>query len=443
MKSIHLSGEVPGPKAKKYLERREASMPSGLYKSTEIVVDRAKDALVWDVDGNCYLDFAGGIGMINVGHTTDNVVNAIKKQAEKYIHTCALVTTITPAVELCEMLNELTPGKHQKKTLLTSSGAESVEYAVNIAKYYTKRPAVIVFEGAYHGRTLLTMTLTSKYSLFKKGYGSFVSDVYRLPIPNMYRTPDGMTDEQYLDFCIKQLDNAFIAQVDPSAVAAILIEPIQGEGGFVPIPAPFLEKIRSLCNQHGIVMIADEIQSGFGRTGKLFALDHTSVVPDIITMAKSLGAGMPIGAVTGKAEIMDTPHLGAMGGTYSGSPVACAAAIEAVKTISSEPFMKRSEEIGEIIRKRLEYWKLQFDIVGDVRGVGAMRLIEFVKNRKTKEPDPDTTIKIIKDATVNGIILIRAGLYSNCIRLLPPLTITNEQLDEGLTVLEEAIKSNS
>jgi 4-aminobutyrate aminotransferase/(S)-3-amino-2-methylpropionate transaminase len=440
MKHIHLKGTIPGPNGARILEKRKASMPAGLAKSTEIVVKKAKGALVWDVDDNCFIDFAGGIGMINAGHAPDEVVNAIGEQAAQYIHTCSLVTTIPPAVELCELLNQATPGDFSKKTLLVNSGAEAVENAVNIAKYYTKRPAVIVFEGAYHGRTLLTMTLTSKYNLFKKGYGSFVSDVYRLPAPNMYRIPEGMTAEQYLNFSLKQLENAFISQVDPSAVAAILIEPIQGEGGFVPMPKAFLQKIRELCTTHGIVMIADEIQCGFGRSGKLFAIEHSEVVPDMITMAKSLGAGMPIGALTGKAEIMDTPHLGAIGGTYSGSPVACVAAIEALKIINTPAFLQKANQVGASIMQRLTQWKQRYPIIGDVRGIGAMCLLEFVKDPVTKEPIPDTTLSIIKEAVANGIILIRAGLYSNCIRLLPPLTITEEQLQEGLDVLESAIK---
>lgn len=440
MKSIHLKGPVPGPNSLAVLEKRKAAMPTGLAKSTEIVVKKAKGALVWDVDDNCFIDFAGGIGMINAGHSPDEVVRAIQEQAGQYIHTCSLVTTIPPAVTLCEMLNEATPGNHPKKTLLVNSGAEAVENAVNIAKYYTQRPAVIVFEGAYHGRTLLTMTLTSKYNLFKRGYGSFVSDVYRLPAPNLYRTPEGMTQEQFLDYSLRQLENAFVAQVDPSAVAAILIEPIQGEGGFVPMPQRFLQKIRELCTTHGIVMIADEIQSGFGRTGKLFAIEHSEVVPDMITTAKSLGAGMPIGALTGKAEIMDTPHLGAIGGTYSGSPVACVAAIETLKIINTPAFLQRANEVGNQIRERLEQWKERYTLIGDVRGIGAMQLLEFVKDRTTKEPIPDSTLSIIKEAVAHGIILIRAGLYSNCIRLLPPLTITDEQLHEGLDVLESAIE---
>ena len=440
MKNIQLKTEVPGPNSKKLLERRNEAMPNGFAKSTQVVVERSEGAVVWDVDGNQMLDFAGGIGMLNAGHRPPEVVQAMKDQIDKSIHSCMIVATNEPAVELCELLNEHTPGDFPKKTLLANSGAEAVENAVNIAKYYTKRPAIIVFEGGYHGRTLLTMSMTSKYGLFKKGYGSFVSDIYRLPAPNMYRPYDGMTEEQYLEHCVKQLDHALIAQVDPSAVAAIVIEPVQGEAGFIPMPKAFMEKIRSICDEHGIVMIADEVQSGFGRTGKLFAIEHVGVIPDMVTTAKSLGSGMPISAVTGRAEIMDTPHPGAIGGTYSGSPVAAVAAIETFKIISNPDFLKRAAEIGEKMGEILERWKKEYKFIGDVRGVGGMRIIEFVKDKQTKEPDIELGAEIIGDATTKGILLIRAGLYSNCIRLLPPFAITDEQIEEGLSVLEGAIK---
>ena len=421
------------------LERRKNALPAGLAKSTEVVVEKAEGGIVWDADGNQLLDFAGGIGMINVGHRPGAVVNAIKQQLDKYIHTCSLVTTYEPYIELAELLNSLAPGNFSKKTLLCNTGTEAVENAVMLAKYYTKRPAVICFEGAYHGRSLLTLSLTSKYGLFKKGYGSFASDIYRLPVPNMYRVPDGMTADEYLQWSINNLDHALIAQVDAESVAAIIIEPVLGEGGFIPVPAPFLQKIRELCDKHGIVMIADEIQCGSGRTGKLFAIEHSNVVPDVVTIAKSIGAGMPVSAVVGKAEIMDCTHLGGIGGTYGGSPVAAVAAIETLKIISSPGFLQRAAEVGGLIRTRLQLWKEKYGVVGDVRGLGAMQLVEFVKNRDTKEPDMQTAMEVLKDAVSHGIILIRAGLYSNCIRLLPPIVMTDEQLHEGLTVLELAI----
>jgi 4-aminobutyrate aminotransferase/(S)-3-amino-2-methylpropionate transaminase len=439
MGAIRLQTEIPGPKSRALLARRAVAVAGGLGKATEVVVERAEGALVHDVDGNTFIDFAGGIGMLAVGHSPRGVVSALAAQAERFIHVCALVATYEPYVRLCEVLNEITPGAFAKKTLLANSGAESVENAVKLARRYTGRPAVIAFEGAYHGRTLLTLSLTSKYGLFKKGFGPFAPEIYRLPVPNLYRTPDGMSEEQYVGWSVRQLENAFVAQVDPSAVAAIIIEPVQGEAGFIPVPHPFLRRIRELCDQHGIVMIADEVQSGFGRTGKLFAIEHSGIAPDLLTTAKSLGAGMPISAVTGRAEIMDSAHLGGIGGTYGGSPVACAAALAAVEMIRKPGFLPRAEAVGEIMREAMEGWKARWPLVGDVRGVGAMRLVELVRDRKTKEPAPEETLAVIKHAVRRGLMVIRAGLYSNCVRLLPPLIIGDEPLHEGLEVLGAAI----
>jgi 4-aminobutyrate aminotransferase / (S)-3-amino-2-methylpropionate transaminase / 5-aminovalerate transaminase len=439
MTYIQLKTTLPGPKSQAMLERRKNALPAGLAKSTDIAVERAEGALVWDLDGNQLLDFAGGIGMINVGHANKAVVTAIREQLDKYIHTCTLVTTIEPYIRLAELLNSVTPGNFPKKTLLANSGSEAVENAVNVAKYYTKRNAILCFEGAYHGRTLLTLSLTSKYALFKKGFGSYVSDIYRIPAPNMYRKIGGMTDDEYIRYCIKKLDEAFISQVDPESLAAIIIEPVLGEGGFIPIPAAYLQKIRSVCDQYGIVFIADEIQCGAGRTGKLYAMEHTDVVPDIVVSAKSIGAGMPISAITGKAEILDAPHLGGIGGTYGGSPVACVAAIATIEILKSKTFLDRSVAVGKLIQETMQRWKAKYHVIGDVRGLGAMQLVEFVKDRKTKEPDMAVAMEVIKEATSKGLILIRAGLFSNCIRLLPPIVITDEQLTEGLQVLENAI----
>lgn len=438
--TINLKTPLPGPKSQNILKRRADAMPAGLAKSTEVVVADAKGAVVTDVDGNTLLDFAGAIGVMNIGHCAPKVVKAIKDQAEKYIHTCALVTTFEPMVELCEVLNRITPGNHEKKTLLANSGSEAVENAVNISRYYTKRKGVICFEGGYHGRTLLTLSLTSKHGLFKKGFGPFGGDIYRLPAPNVYRRPVQMNEEQYIDYCISQLRNALISQVDPSDLAAVLIEPVQGEGGFIPMPERFLREIRNICTETGALMICDEIQSGFMRTGKLFACEHYGIVPDIITMAKSLGAGLPISATTGKAEVMDAIHLGGVGGTYGGSPVTCVAALEVITEMSTSAFIQHAAKIGQVMENRLMAWREKYPIIGDVRGLGPMRLVEFVKDRSSRIPDPDLTLKIIRDAVSNGIILIRAGLYSNCIRLLPPLVITEEQCHEGLDVLEAAIK---
>jgi 4-aminobutyrate aminotransferase / (S)-3-amino-2-methylpropionate transaminase / 5-aminovalerate transaminase len=443
MNTIKIITHIPGPKSSAVIERRLKALPAGAAKATDIVVATAKDAVIEDVDGNILLDFAGGIGMLNLGHRPQAVVDAVKAQLDKYIHSCNIVTTIEQYVELAEMLNALTPGSFPKKTILANSGTEAVENAVNIAKYYTGRNAVICFEAAYHGRSTLTLSLTSKFNLFKKGFGSFVSDIYRLPAPYVYRKPSQMTDEQYIDYCCERLDDAMISQVDPSVVAVMIIEPIQGEGGFIPIPKKFLEKMRSICDAHGIVMIVDEVQCGASRTGKFLAIEHTGVIPDMVCMAKSIGSGFPISAVTGRAEIMDAPHLGGVGGTYSGSPIACVAAIETVKAITTPAFLDRATIVGNIISERINSWVGKYKIVGDARGVGAMLLIEIVADKNTKAPDADTTLKIIKDCTSKGVILLRAGLYSCCIRLLPPLTITDEQLHEGLDVLEASIAAHT
>jgi 4-aminobutyrate aminotransferase/(S)-3-amino-2-methylpropionate transaminase len=439
MSYIQLKTELPGPKAKEWLDRRARAVSSGVARATDVVVERAEGALLHDVDGNTLIDFAGGIGMLAVGHCHDGVRRAMEEQARKLIHLCAIVGTYEPYVRLAELLNEVTPGDFQKKTVLANSGAEAVENAVKLARSYTGRPAIVCFEGAYHGRTLLTLTLTSKYGLFKKGFGPFAPEVYRFPAPNVYRRPSYLTEQQYVSECIRQLENGFVAQVDPSAVAAVLIEPVQGEAGFLPVPAPFLKRIRELCDQHGMLMIADEIQCGMGRTGKLFAMEHYGIAPDLIATAKSLGAGMPISATTGRAEILDAPHVGGVGGTYGGSPLACAAAIESVEAIRNPEFLARAREVGETIQKRLQGFRDRYPLVGDVRGLGPMQLVEFVRNRETKEPAPEETLAIIKRAVGKGVVLIRAGLYSNCIRLMPPLNIADDVLGEGLDVLEGAI----
>jgi len=439
---IRLETPIPGPRAKALLARRAAAAPAGLGRATDVVVERAHDALIFDVDGNTLIDLAGGIGMIAVGHSPTPVVEAITSQAQKYVHVCALVATYEPYVRLAELLNELTPGDFPKKTILANSGAEAVENAVKLSRKFTGRPVVVCFEGGYHGRTLLTLSLTSKYGLFKSGFGPFAPEIVRLPIPQLYRTPEGMTEDEYVEFGIRQLEHAFVAQVDPSAVAAVIIETVQGEAGFVPVPPRFLTRIRELCTKHGIVMIADEVQCGMGRTGRVFAVEHYGIVPDLVVSAKSLGAGMPIGAVTGRAEIMDAAHAGGVGGTYGGSPVACAAAIEAVTIIRRPEFLAHARQLGEVMRGTMNEWKARWPIVGDVRGLGPMMLAEFVRDRRTKAPTtPDETLQIVRQAVANGVVVMRAGLFSNCVRLLPPLTISEDVLHEGLNALGHAIET--
>jgi len=442
MSYIRLQTEIPGPRAQALLARRQAAVPAGLGKATDVVVERAEGALVFDVDGNTLIDLAGGIGMLAVGHAPAPVVDAIERQARKFIHVCALVASYEPYVALAELLNEITPGTFAKKTILANSGAEGVENAVKLARRYTGRPAIVCFEGGYHGRTLLTLSLTSKYGLFKKGFGPFAPEIVRLPLPQLYRAPKGMTEEEYLDFAIRQFDTAMVSQVDPSAVAAMIIEPVQGEAGFIPVPPRFLARIREICDAHGIVMIADEVQCGMGRTARMFAIEHSGVVPDLVVSAKSLGAGMPIAAVTGRAEIMDAAHLGGIGGTYGGSPLACAAALEAVRMIREPAFLAHAGRLGDVMREIMHDWKTRWPLVGDVRGLGPMMLVEFVRDRDTKEPaSPDDTLQVVRQAVASGTIVMRAGMYSNCVRFLPPLNMPEDMLREALGAVGRAIES--
>lgn len=438
--SIKLVTEVPGPKSRAIVARREAATSKGAAKLTTVAIESADGSVVTDVDGNQLLDFAGGIGVLAVGHCPPNIVEALQAQAEKLIHMCSIVATYEPFVEVAELLNEVTPGNHAKKSVLLNSGAEAVEAAVKIARAHTGRQAIIVFEGAYHGRTNMTMAMTSKYALFKKNFGPFAPEIYRLPFPNPYRRPSEMSEEGYIEYCIQQLNNALIAQVDPNYVAAIVVEPVQGEGGFLPVPPRFMQRIREICDEYGIVMVADEIQCGFARTGKLFAMEHYGIVPDLMTTAKSLGAGMPIAAVTGKAEIMDAPHPGGLGGTYSGNPLACVAAVEAIKMMREPAFLQRATEVGQRMRHHLQ--QIQKDnpqVVGDVRGLGPMLVMELVKDAESKEPNMDLTAAITAGTLQRGLITIRAGLYSNCVRFLPALNLTDAQIDEGMGIVAQVV----
>lgn len=440
MPTINLVTDLPGPKSSEIVARRDAAVARGAAKLTPVAIVKGEGAAVTDADGNTFLDFAGGIGVLAVGHCPPNVVEAVQKQAADLIHLCAIVGTYPSYVEVAELLNQVTPGNFEKRSVLLNSGAEANETAVKICRSYTGRDAIIVFEGAYHGRTNLTLAMTSKYGLFKKGFGPFAPEIYRLPFPNVYRRPAGMSEDAYIDDCIARLDNALVAQVDPSAVAAIVIEPVQGEGGFIPAPKRFLQRTREICDQHNIVMVADEVQCGFGRTGKLFAVEHYGIVPDLIVTAKSLAAGMPLAAVTGKAEIMNAPHPGGLGGTYSGNPLACVAAVEAIKVISDPAFLKRASEVGDRIHNHLLKLQAETLLIGDVRGLGAMMLMELVSDPTSKTPAVQETLDVTLEAFKRGLICIRAGLYSNCIRFLPPLNITNEQIDEGMEVLAEAMR---
>ena len=430
MKTISLKTPIPGPKSRALLSRRKAAVPQGPFNIAPIFVERGDGATVTDVDGNVLLDFSGGLGSLNLGHGNAKVVEAVTKQAQKFLHTCFHITQYEPYVALAEKLNAITPGKFAKKTLLVNSGAEAVENAVKIARYYTKRPAVVTFEHGFAGRTLLTMTLTSKVMPYKFGFGPFAPEVYRLPYPYAYRS------ELDVDGMIEQMHEFFHVNVDPKQVACVWMELVLGEGGFVVAPPKYVQALAKFCRDNGILFIADEIQTGFARTGKMFAIEHYDFEPDLITMAKSLAGGLPISAVTGRAEIMDSVHVGGLGGTYGGNPVACAAALATIDEMQRLNLPARAEKIGDKLRGKALDWQEKHPLIGDVRGLGAMLAIEFVEDCGTKEPAKEFTVDLVKRCVENGVILIYAGTHSNCLRYLVPLVITDEQLDEGLAVIE-------
>ena len=440
MSSIKLVTPIPGPKSLDTVARRDAAVSRGAARLTPIAIASGRGATVTDVDGNTYIDFAGGIGTLAVGHTPPEVLAAIRQQSERLLHMCSIVATYEPYVAVCERLNQLVPGDFAKKSTLLNSGAEAVEAAVKIARAHTGRQALIVFEGAYHGRTNMTLGMTSKYALFKKGFGPYPSEIYRLPFPNPYRRPTQMSEDEYVDYCIAQFDHALVAQVAPEAVAAVVVETVQGESGFLPLPPRFAAHLRARCSEHGMLFLADEVQAGMGRTGRLFAIEHYGLVPDLTVSGKSIAGGMPLAAVTGSAEIMDAPHPGGLGGTYSGNPVACAAAMVALETLASPAFLARAQVVGERMRGHLARLQARFpETIGDLRGLGPMLAIELVKDAKGREPVPELTNAINAETLKRGLITIRAGLYGNCLRFLPPLNISDEQIDEGMTVLGEAI----
>lgn len=439
MAAIVLRTPLPGPQNQAILARRDAAVARSLYRSTPVVAAHAHGATVTDVDGNTFLDFTSGIGTLNVGHTPTAVVEALKEQAENLLHLCMIVGTYEPYIAVAERLNELVPIGGSKKSYLCNSGAEAVETAIKMARVYTGRPAVITYEGAYHGRTLLTMSLTSKYALFKKGFGPFAPEIYRVPYPYPYRCTHCHEENVCSLKCFADLERALIAHVDPSAVAAVIIEPVQGEGGFIPASFEYLRKLRELCTQHGIVLIADEVQSGFGRTGRWFSFEHSGIEPDLVVTAKSIAAGLPLGAVTGRAEILDAPHVGGIGSTFGGNPLACAAALKTLELIQTDDLPGRAEQIGETMLARFRQWQGRFPIIGDVRGLGAMLAIEFINGPADRTPNTAAPLRIVEEAYQRGLLLIRAGLYSNCVRTLVPLSISDAELEEGLDVLGGAI----
>ncbi len=411
--------------------RQAAAVPSGVG-TKGIYVAKAENAELWDVDGKRFIDFAAGIAVLNTGHRHPRVMEAVARQAELFAHTCFHVASYESYVRLAERLNALAPGDFAKKTLFLNSGAEAVENAIKIARIHTRRSAVIAFSGGFHGRTLLTLGLTGKVMPYKRGFGPFPAEIYHAEFPHPYH---GVTTEQSL----ADLDRLFHGDVDPKSVAAIIIEPVQGEGGFNVAPADFLRALRRLCDEHGIVLIADEVQGGIARTGKMFSIEHAGVVPDLITVAKGLGGGFPLSGVIGRATIMDTAHPGGLGGTYGGNPIAIAAAHAVLDVIESEDLFARATRVGARMRSRLEALAQQLPCIGDVRGLGAMIAFELVKDRKTREPDAALTAAIVAQAEQRGLILLSCGVNANVVRLLAPLTIPDAVLDEGLGVLGDSI----
>jgi 4-aminobutyrate aminotransferase/(S)-3-amino-2-methylpropionate transaminase len=400
----------------------------GVGITTTNFIQSAKGAVLRDVEGREFIDFAGGIAVMNIGHSHPKVVAAIKEQAEKFTHTCFMVNPYEPAVKLAERLCRITPGDFSKRAVFLNSGAEAVENAVKIARYYTKRPAIIVFENAYHGRTLLTMTMTSKVKPYKFGFGPFAPEVYRIPFG----------DAAGAD----KLKDVFIKHVNPEAVAAVVAEPVQGEGGFIAPPPGYFQELVKICHDNGILFVADEIQSGMGRTGKMFAIEHWDVEPDLVIVAKSLAAGMPLAAVVGKQEIMDSVHAWGLGGTYGGNPVACAAGLAVLDIFEEENMLAKSVALGEKLKARFEKWQKDFSLIGEIRGLGAMLGLALVKGDK-KEPAADEAKQLAAYCLGKGLLILVCGSYGNVVRVLAPFVITDAQLEKGLSILEEGLKEVS
>lgn len=426
-------------KSQELLDRREKAVANGVGVFNTATVKEAKGAIIIDADGRELIDFAGGIGVVNAGHCPEPVVQAIREQAGKYLHTSFNVVTYEPYIQLCEELAEILPHGEHTKAMLVSTGAEAVENAIKIARQATKRPAILCYTGAYHGRTMMAMTLTSKVS-YKFDCGPFAPEVYRLPFPNFYRYAGERDEDTFVKDELKRLHESALNLVDINSVAAIILEPIQGEGGFNPVPQKYLEGLRAFCDEHGIMLIMDEVQSGFCRTGHWASWQHYGVQPDISTYAKSMGSGLPIAAVVGRAEVMDAAAIGSIGGTYIGSPICCVAASATIKYMKDIDLNAKAVKIGKVIMNRLESLMKELPEIGDVRGVGAMIGIEFVKNGDPRQPYSELCPQIVKGCAENGLILLSAGTHKNIIRILSPLVITDEQLEKGLSIMEAEIK---
>lgn len=433
---------LPGPKAKEIIERRAKATPSAIRCSYPVVIERGEGAMIEDVDGNKFLDWIGGVGVLNIGFSHPEVVEVVKAQADKYFHGMFNVVTHEGYVSLAEKLSSIAPvkGEH-KKAYFANSGAEADENAVKIAKAFTKRPNIIVFSGAFHGRTLLTMSMTSKKA-YAVGMGPFPDGIFRAQFPYYYRNPEGMPQEKAVDYYLESIHAVFEQCAPADSIAAIVVEPLQGEGGFIPAPIEWVKAVRQICDEKGILLVADEVQSGFCRTGRMFATEYwkeAGVEPDIIATAKSIAAGVPISAIIARDEIMEAPAPGTIGGTFCGNPLACAAALKTIEVMERDHLAERSLEIGEKVMTRYREWMDKYNVIGDVRGLGGMVGIEFVKEKASKEPDAALTGAIIQECAQNGLLVEGAGTYNNVIRFLAPLVMTDEQLEKGLEIFEAAI----
>jgi len=429
---------IPGPRSQEVLKRRADAVSAGLGLSFPIVVERAGGGIIVDIDGNSIIDMGAGIAVVNVGNSADRVVKAVKEQVDAFTHTCFTVAPYMSYIEVCEALNRITPGSHKKKSMLANSGAEALENAIKIARHYTGRQAVVVFEHSFHGRTNLTMGMTAKNMPYKEGFGPFAPEIYRMPMAYPLRWPGGpkVCEEEALEFVLHKIEK----ELDLKNIAAIVIEPIQGEGGFIVPPKGFLPGLSAFAAKHGIVFIADEVQTGFARTGHMFACEEENVIPDIITTAKGIGGGLPISGITGRAEIMDSSHGSGLGGTFGGNPLACVAALATIATIEEDKLIERARDLGAIISDSLNAMKAKYPIIGEIRGRGAMQALEFVIPGGI-EPHPTALTTILKYCQDNGVLILSAGTYGNVIRLLPPLVISEDLLREALDILDKAIAS--
>jgi len=431
----------PGTVTRKLLEQKERYVARGIPNLAPVFIESARGAVIRDVDGNVYLDFYSGIGTSNAGHCPDGVVLAIRQQAEKLLHSCFMVAGYEPYVKLAEKLVRITPGDHPKKAMLVNSGAEAVENAVKIARAFTGRPGVIAFEAGFHGRTLLTMTLTSKVKPYKHEFGPFAPEIYKVPSAYCYRCLFGATYPQCGLACLEHFERFFVTEADPSHIAAMVIEPVQGEGGFIVPPKEFLPGLREICDRHGIVLIVDEVQTGFARTGRMFASEHYGVIPDLMTLAKGIASGMPLSAVVGRAEIMDAPTPGRIGGTFGGNPVSCAAALATIEALEREHLSNRAETIGALLTERLQGLQQRYPRMGDVRALGAMVAVELVTDPRTRTPDKEAATALIGECFKRGMLVLGAGIFSNVVRLLPPLVATDAQVERGAEILAESLRT--